>query len=109
STSGGKKSVVDTKATSSLIRHTAASSNGARPTSRDGSARSASCRTSADNGAAPHLAAQPPQEVHSVSLRSAVEAGGPLLPVVSVVPIVSATLTPLGLRRMGKVIAVQQQ
>src|SRR5207302_11038285 len=79
STSGGKKSVVDTRATSSLIRHTAASSNGASPTNNDGSARPANWRTSADSGAGPHLAAQPPQDVHSVSLTA------PSL--VSVVPI----------------------
>ena len=67
STSGGKKSVVDTMARSSLTRYTAASSNGASPTSRAGSALAASSRTSLESGAAPHFAAQPPQAVHSVS------------------------------------------
>src|SRR6188508_701218 len=49
----------------------AASSNGARPTSRAGSTpagRSATISASTD---APHLAAHPPHDVHSVSLRSA--------------------------------------
>src|SRR5438477_10173599 len=51
STSGGKKSVVDTTAVSSLTRYTAASSNGAKPTSKSatGAARARS-RTNPDNG-----------------------------------------------------------
>src|SRR5437763_16819923 len=56
STSGGKKSVVDTTATSSEIRYTAASSNGDSPMSNDGSADADSSRTSALNGDAPHFA-----------------------------------------------------
>src|SRR5262245_56405414 len=73
STSGGKKSVVDTMARSSLTLKTAASSNGANPTSNDESSPSsvASERTSAARGDAPHLAAQPPHDVHSVSRMSA--------------------------------------
>src|SRR5438309_3367053 len=66
STRGGKKSVVETRATSSLNRYTAASSNGARPTSRLG-ASPASVLIRPSRGEAPHLAAQPPHDVHSVS------------------------------------------
>src|SRR3954447_23242699 len=67
STSGGKKSVVETIATSSLSRYTAASSKGAKPISSAGSAVPASSFTSADRGEAPHFAAHPPHDVHSVS------------------------------------------
>src|SRR4051794_26228340 len=70
STSGGKKSVVETIATSSLTLYTAASSNGAKPTSNDRSAppsSPANDRTSSANGDAPHFAAHPPHDVHSVS------------------------------------------
>src|SRR4051812_34419479 len=69
STSGGKKSVVETKARPSAKRRTAASSNGANPTSSSPAAVELPIsRTSADRGDPPHLAAQPPQDVHSVSL-----------------------------------------
>src|SRR4051794_34353049 len=70
STSGGKKSVVETIATSSVTLYTAASSNGAKPTSKDLStplSSAANDRTSAANGDAPHFAAHPPHDVHSVS------------------------------------------
>src|SRR5439155_18684673 len=69
STSGGKKSVVDTTAVSSSRRYTAASSNGVRPTSRPGAAAPASVFTRPSSGEAPHLAAQPPHDVHSVRRR----------------------------------------
>src|SRR4051812_44659845 len=67
STSGGKKSVVETIAKSSLSRYTAASSKGANPMSNAGSADPASPFTSEESGEAPHFAAHPPHEVHSVS------------------------------------------
>src|SRR5262245_50650078 len=70
STSGGKKSVVDTIASSSLTWYTAASSNGAKPTSNDEWTPLPSLaieRRSAARGDAPHLAAHPPHDVHSVS------------------------------------------
>ncbi len=66
STSGGKKSVVETRASPGASRYTAASSKGASPTSSAASLPSASWRTSADSGAPPHFAAHPPHDVHSV-------------------------------------------
>ena len=69
-TSGGKKSVVDTIATSSLTRYTAASSNGARPTTNDGSEDVGRSDTKSARSDAPHFAAQPPHDVHSVRRRA---------------------------------------
>src|SRR3954451_22596504 len=68
STRGGKKSVVDTKARPSPSRSTAASSKGASPTSSPAAAASDGGidLTSSASGDPPHLAAQPPQDVHSV-------------------------------------------
>src|SRR5437763_15047479 len=63
STSGGKKSVVDTTARSSVNRYTAASSNGASPTSNAASADEDRSRTSPLSGEPPHFAAQPPHDV----------------------------------------------
>ena len=68
STSGGKKSVVLTNAMSSVNWYTAASSNGASPTNNEGSNPLGSFCTMSDNNDAPHLAAHPPHEVHSVNL-----------------------------------------
>jgi hypothetical protein len=64
--------VVDTSANSSVNLSTAASSKGASPTSRSVAAdlfpSAPSARTRAESGEPPHLAAHPPQDVHSVSL-----------------------------------------
>jgi len=68
STSGGKKSVVDTRARSSIRRSTGGASKGASPTSRSDDPATSS-RSRALSGAAPHFAAQPPQDVHSSASR----------------------------------------
>ena len=62
--------MVETKAIPSERRSTAASSNGARPISSSLVADllgDIAC-TSAESGEPPHFAAQPPHDVHSVSL-----------------------------------------
>ena len=80
STSGGKKSVVETNAKSSESRRTAASSNGARPTNRPLDASSAAIvRTRSARGEPPHFAAQPPQVVHSVRFTVPVDISAPRL------------------------------
>ena len=71
STRGGKKSVVLTKAISSLTLYTAASSKGAKPINKAGSIETGNSSTSPANKSLPHLAAQPPQLVHSVSFSGA--------------------------------------
>ncbi|CAB4575504.1 unannotated protein [freshwater metagenome] len=71
STKGGKKSVVLTNATSSLTRYTAASSKGARPMMSAGSTDRGNSSTSPARRSLPHLAAQPPQLVHSVKRNGA--------------------------------------
>src|SRR5687768_15317462 len=72
STSGGKKSVVDTIARSSEILNTAASSKGASPTSRSAPPAEADIDlTSTASGEPPHSAAQPRQGVHAVSRSAA--------------------------------------
>lgn len=60
--------MVETKARPSLTRKTAASSKGASPTSSPAADASDGVidLTSAASGDPPHLAAQPPHEVHSV-------------------------------------------
>src|SRR5918994_6629735 len=67
STNGGKKSVVDTRATPSATCTTAASSEGAKPTNRSALPAVEAAATSSPSSDAPHLAAQPPHEVSSVS------------------------------------------
>ena len=71
STSGGKKSVVLTSASSGVSWYTAASSKGARPTNKEVSKPMGMSLTMPANKEAPHFAAQPPHEVHSVSLMDA--------------------------------------
>ena len=64
--------MVDTSAMPSLNLSTAASSKGASPTRSSVAAERLAprSRTRDDSGEPPHFAAQPPQDVHSVSLSS---------------------------------------
>jgi selenium donor protein len=80
STSGGKKSVVDTRATPGATSATAASSDGAKPTSRPSSPLPRAASTSSPSSAAPHFAAQPPHEVSSVSLTGRPPDAAPMTP-----------------------------
>ena len=98
STSGGKKSVVLTKATSSETWYTAASSKGARPTSNAGSSDAGKSLTKSASNVAPHLAAHPPHEVHSV--RRSGEMLGELLVLLILQSLEAVSLLPI--RQMSK-------
>src|SRR5947207_14754282 len=67
STSGGKKSSVNTSARSSSSRYTAASSAGSRPTSRSSAPAGTKPFSSSSSRAAEYFAAQPPPTVRLVN------------------------------------------
>ncbi len=68
STTGGKKSTVNTSARSSSRRYTAASSAGSRPTSRSAESAGARAPSSASSRAAGYFAAHPPARARLVSV-----------------------------------------
>ena len=72
STSGGKKSVVDTRARSRAEPVDGRVIEGRQPQQEGGSVEPASCRSRPERGTLPIWPAHPPQEVHSVSFNACV-------------------------------------